>query len=218
MIQLFHVWKSYHRDGAALSDINLEIGRGEFVFLTGVSGAGKSTLLKLIFCAEAPTQGQILVHNINLARLNTRYRARLRRAVGVIFQDFNLLPNRSVMENVIFPLDVAGVPRSEGVKRVRVVLRHLGLEHKVNSKPPRLSGGEQQRVAIARAIVNDPVVLLADEPTGNLDAENTEIVMNILQSVHARGTTVVVATHDDDLVKNYARRVVHLQNGKIVAP
>jgi len=216
MIQFFHVNKSYNKD-IVLSDINLNIEKGEFIFLTGASGAGKTTLLKLIFCVEQTTQGQILVNNINLARLNRSRRAKLRQSMGFVFQDFNLLPNRSVQDNVMFPLDVASVSRREGRKRVRVMLKNLGLEHKIHLKPPPLSGGEQQRVAIARAIINDPILLLADEPTGNLDPDNTSIVMEILNEVNARGTTVIVATHDISLIERYPRRVIHLSQGRVAS-
>ena len=144
--------------------------------------------------------------------------AKLRRSVGVVFQDFQLLPHRTVLDNISFPLVVSGVRQQESIKRVRVALKNLNLEHKMHFKPPLLSGGEQQRIAIARAIVNSPMLLLADEPTGNLDAENTEIVMGILNDINARGTTVVVATHDQNLINRYHRRVIHLNEGRIETP
>ena len=215
MIQFFHVTKSYNKDNVILSDINLNIDKGEFVFLTGASGAGKTTLLKLIFCEERATHGQILVNNLNLARINSTRRAWLRRSIGFVFQDFHLLPNRTIQDNILFPLEIAGIPRREAKKRTRVILKNLGLEHRLHLKPPPLSGGEQQRVAIARAIINDPILLLADEPTGNLDPENTHAVMEILKEVNARGTTVIVATHDRSLIEGYPKRVIHLASGRI---
>jgi len=218
MIQFFHVYKSYLKDVHTLSDISLHIEKGDFVFLTGASGAGKTTLLKLMFCAEQASQGQILINNVNVSRLSTNSMARLRRNVGVVFQDFQLLPHRTVLDNISFPLVVSGVRQQESIKRVRVALKNLNLEHKMHFKPPLLSGGEQQRIAIARAIVNSPMLLLADEPTGNLDAENTEIVMGILNDINARGTTVVVATHDQHLINRYHRRVIHLSEGRIETP
>lgn len=215
MIQLFHVNKVFQRDSAALSDLTLQIEKGEFVFVTGPSGAGKTTLLRLLFGAEQATDGQILVNQVNLARLSDQRKAKLRRKIGVVFQDFKLLPHRSVLENVLLPLEVSGLSTAEAQKRARVVLRNLGLETRMTLQPPRLSGGEQQRVAIARAVINDPLILLADEPTGNLDRENTEIVMRILHDVNARGTTVVVATHDQELIAKYPRRVVRLVQGRV---
>lgn len=217
MIQTFHVTKVYERgDRPALQDVSIEVQKGEFVFLTGPSGAGKSTLLKLLFVAEKPTRGQILVNGRNVATLRPSQIPLLRRQVGVVFQDFKLIANQTVHENVAYALHVVGLPEREIRKRVYQVLKGVGLFHKANVLPPKLSGGEQQRVAIARALVNDPVLLLADEPTGNLDADITREIMTLLEEANARGTTVVVATHDQALIERYQKRVVHLKSGLVL--
>lgn len=217
MIQMFHVYKAYPGDPPSLSDINLTIGKGEFIFLTGPSGAGKTTLLKLIFCAEKATKGQILVGGRNIARIRESAVPYLRRNIGVVFQDFKLLPHRTVADNVAFTLDVLGVSRSECRDRVMRMLKLVGLEHKASSLPLRLSGGEQQRVVIARALVNDPTILLADEPTGNLDPQLTLEIMDLLMDVNVRGATVVVATHDHSLLARYQKRAIRLERGLIVS-
>ncbi len=217
MIQLFHVYKAYPGDPPSLCDINLNVEKGEFVFLTGPSGAGKTTLLKLIFCAEKATRGQILVGGRNIARIREAAVPYLRRNIGVVFQDFKLLPQRTVADNVAFTLDVLGVPRAERADRVHRMLKRVGLAHKASSYPLRLSGGEQQRVVIARALVNDPTILLADEPTGNLDPALTIEIMDLLCDVNVRGTTVVVATHDATILSRYQKRTVRLERGMVVA-
>jgi len=217
MIELFHVSKRYGSDAPALSEINLSIGKGEFVFLTGPSGAGKSTLLKLIFCAEAPTAGQILLLGKNVARVAKAEVPWVRRHIGVVFQDFKLLPDRTIGENVALPLEVRGQGEREIRKRVQGLLRSVGLEHRADKFPPSLSGGEQQRVAVARALAGDPALLLADEPTGNLDPERTLEVMELLAAANARGTTVLIATHDRTLLTRYKRRVVVLERGRLVS-
>ncbi|HYX92328.1 MAG TPA: cell division ATP-binding protein FtsE [Myxococcaceae bacterium] len=217
MIQMFHVYKAYPGDPPALVDLNLHVRKGEFVFLTGPSGAGKSTLLKLIFLAERPTRGQILVGGLNISRLRESGVPFLRRNIGVVFQDFKLLPRRTVADNVAFTLEVLGVPRAEVRERVMRMLKRVGLEHKAHVLPPRLSGGEQQRVVIARALVNDPAILLADEPTGNLDPELTLEIMDLLCDVNVRGTTVVVATHEQTLVERYGKRTIRLERGTIAS-
>lgn len=217
MIQLFHVTKEYPGEPPALSDVTLDVEKGEFVFLTGPSGAGKSTLLKLIFCAEAPTSGQILLFGKNVARVGPAEIPWVRRSIGVVFQDFKLLPDRTVAENVALPLEVRALPDREVRRRSRALLRSVGLEHRADKFPPSLSGGEQQRVAVARALAGDPAVLLADEPTGNLDAERTLEVMELLASANARGTTVLIATHDRSLLERYKRRVVQLERGRLVS-
>ena len=217
MIQLFHVYKAYPGDPPVLADLNLHVRKGEFVFLTGPSGAGKSTLLKLIFLAERATKGQILVGGRNVARLRESGVPFLRRNIGVVFQDFKLLPRRTVADNVAFTLDVLGVSRAEAQERVMRILKKVGLEHKADVLPPRLSGGEQQRVVIARALVNDPAILLADEPTGNLDPALTIEIMDLLRDVNVRGTTVVVATHDQTQLERYDRRTIRLERGAIVS-
>jgi cell division transport system ATP-binding protein len=200
-----------------LTDLSLDIDKAEFVFLTGPSGAGKSTLLKLMFLAERPTRGQILIGGRNIARVRESSVPYLRRNIGVVFQDFKLLPNRTVAENVGFTLDVLGVPRDEVRDKSLKMLRRVGLEHKADVSPLKLSGGEQQRVSLARALVNDPAILLADEPTGNLDPALTVEIMNLLCDVNARGTTVVVATHDASLIARYQKRTLRLEKGTLVA-
>jgi cell division transport system ATP-binding protein len=206
---------SYQRDQAALSDINLKIPKGDFVFLTGQSGAGKSTLLRLLYADLTPTRGQVLIDGQNVTRFTRRQIPYLRRSIGVVFQDFKLLPYRTVLENVAITLEVLGWSNKDISKRVFHVLKQMGLEHKINSTPLRLSGGEQQRVALARALVNDPKLLLADEPTGNLDDENKEQILNIFKEANIRGTTVVVATHDRRVINNSHRRVIVLDKGSI---
>ncbi len=217
MIQLFHVTKEYPGDGPALQDVSLEIDKGEFVFLTGASGAGKSTLLKLIFCDEPATAGQLLLFGKNVAKISGSAIPFVRRNIGVVFQDFKLLANRTVAENVALPLEVRGLAQKEIRRKVRGLLRSVGLEHRADKFPPSLSGGEQQRVAVARALAPDPALLLADEPTGNLDPERTLEVMDLLYGANARGTTVVVATHDRSLLERYKKRVVVLQAGRLLS-
>ncbi len=217
MIQLFHVSKEYPGEPPALSDVTLDVEKGEFVFLTGPSGAGKSTLLKLIFCAEVPTAGQILLFGKNVARVTPAEVPWVRRSIGVVFQDFKLLPDRTVAENVALPLEVRALHDKEVRRRVKGLLRSVGLEHRADKFPPSLSGGEQQRVAVARALAGDPALLLADEPTGNLDADRTLEVMELLAAANARGTTVLIATHDRTLLDRYKRRVVHLERGRLLS-
>jgi cell division transport system ATP-binding protein len=217
VIQLFHVTKEYPGDGAALQDVTLTIEKGEFVFLTGASGAGKSTLLKLIFCDEPATSGQLLLFGKNVAKIRPAAVPFVRRNIGVVFQDFKLLGRRTVAENVALPLEVRGLPDREIRRRVKGLLRSVGLEHRADKFPPSLSGGEQQRVAVARALAADPALLLADEPTGNLDPDRTLEVMDLLYGANARGTTVVVATHDRSLLDRYKRRVIVLERGRLLS-
>jgi len=217
MIQLFDVRKAYSGDAPVLDGITLRIEKGEFIWLTGPSGAGKSTLLRLLFCADTATSGQILVGGRNIARLTQGGVPFLRRNIGVVFQDFKLLENRTVLENVGFALEVLGASDSEIRERSMRRLDQVGLKYKANSLPQRLSGGEQQRVAIARALVNEPTILLADEPTGNLDATLTDSILELLFDANARGTTVIVATHDRALLQRYQRRTVALEHGRVVA-
>ena len=217
MIQLFHVTKEYPGDGPALQDVSLEIEKGEFVFLTGASGAGKSTLLRLIFCEEPATAGQLLVFGKNVAKIRPAAIPFLRRNIGVVFQDFKLLTQRTVAENVALPLEVRAMPEKDVRRKVKVLLRSVGLEHRADKFPPSLSGGEQQRVAVARALAAEPALLLADEPTGNLDPERTLEVMDLLYGANARGTTVVVATHDRTLLERYKKRVVVLEHGQVLS-
>ena len=216
MIQLHNVGMSYQAESAALSDINLKIPKGDFVLLTGQSGAGKSTLLKLLYAELVPTRGQVLIDGVNLSRLTRSQIPQLRRGIGVVFQDYKLLPNRTVLENVAITLEVLGWGKRDIGKKVYHILKSMGLEDKVNSTPLRLSGGEQQRVALARALVNDPKILIADEPTGNLDEENKEQILAIFKEANIRGTTVVVATHDRRVTVNSHRRVIHLEKGRIL--
>jgi len=212
---MFHVSKSYSAGSFALRDVSLEVGRGEFVFLTGPSGAGKTTLLKLLLAVEQPSEGQIVVLGRNIVRLGEVAIPHLRRRIGVVFQDFKLLPARTVEENVGLALDVVGAPRRKARAKVFGVLKQLGLQHRRYHHPLSLSGGEQQRVAIARALVNEPDILLADEPTGNLDPDLTVEIMDLIASAATRGTTVLVATHELALVSRYGKRAVRLDAGRI---
>ena len=215
-IRMFHVSKSYLAGSFALRDVSIELAKGEFVFLTGPSGAGKTSLLRLIFGAERPSEGQIVVLGRNIARLGESAVPPLRRKIGVVFQDFKLLPRRTVEDNVALALQVTGRPPRETRARVFAILKQLGLQHRRYHHPLSLSGGEQQRVAIARALVNEPEILLADEPTGNLDPELTIEIMDLIASAALRGTTVVVATHELDIVRRYGKRTVRLEDGRIV--
>jgi cell division transport system ATP-binding protein len=212
-IQIYHVSKSYSAGSFALRDVSLRFGKGEFVFLTGPSGAGKTTLLRLLFAAEQPSEGQIVVLGRNIARLRPSAIPALRRRVGVVFQDFKLLQRRTVEENVALALEVVGAPRREVRAKVFAILKQLGLQHRRYHHPLSLSGGEQQRVALARALVNEPEILLADEPTGNLDPGLTLEIMDLIASAATRGTTVVVATHELEIVRRYGKRAVRLEAG-----
>jgi len=216
MIQMYHVDLRYTGGAFGLKDISLTIDRGEFVFLTGSSGAGKTSLLRMLFGAERPAAGQVLVAGRNMARVGTSQISELRRGIGVVFQDFKLLPERTVLENVAVTLEIAGAPRREIRARAWSMLKRLGLGHRMDHKPRALSGGEQQRVAIARALINDPPLLLADEPTGNLDPDLALDIMDIVADAHARGTTVLVATHDPQLLSRYGLRQIVLERGKLV--
>jgi len=200
----------------ALKEIDLRIRTGEFVFITGPSGAGKTTLLRLIFGAEPPTEGQIIINGINLSRISGTKLDLLRRKIGFIFQDFKLLSRRSVFQNVALALEVTGEKRSVVRKKTHQMLRAVGLAAKEEAYPIELSGGEQQRVAIARAMINDPLILLADEPTGNLDPEITREIMVLFRSINLRGTTVVIATHSRELLRNTDQRIIVLHRGKVL--
>lgn len=215
MIQLFHVTKTYPPNSQALTDINLEIGKGEFVFIAGPSGAGKTTLLKLLFREEEPTEGRILVEGKNVTRLNSRGVARLRRELGLVFQEFKLLPRLSALENVALAAEVVGMSRRESHTKAYQLLREIGLKDRYDAKPLTLSGGEQQRVAIARALVNDPLIVLADEPTGNLDPEAADETMRLFLKIREKGTTILIASHDLDLIKRYGSRVIALRQGQV---
>lgn len=215
MIKLNNITKEYKNGVTALSNINLEITKGEFVFLVGSSGAGKSTLIKLLLKEEQPTEGQIFFKELDITHAANRKVPLLRREIGVVFQDFRLLPNKTVFENVAFALEIIGTPMKEIRRRVPVILSLVNLSRRATSFPEQLSGGEQQRVSIARAIVNNPPVLIADEPTGNLDPETAWDIMNVLRDVNNRGTTIIMATHAKDIVNSMRKRVVALENGKI---
>ncbi len=216
MIQLHNVSLAYQTDASALNNINLSIGKGEFVFLTGPSGAGKTTLLRLLYAALTPNRGQVLIDGQNITRMSPSQIPLLRRSIGVVFQDFKLLQNRTVFENVAITLEVLGWGRGDIGKKTMHILKQMGIESKYNLITERLSGGEQQRVALSRALVNDPKILLADEPTGNLDDANKNQILNIFKEANIRGTTVVVATHDRRLIEQSHKRLVMLNKGEIV--
>ncbi len=215
MIKLVEVTKEYGNGVKALSNINLEIDKGEFVFLVGSSGAGKSTLIKLLLKEEEASEGRIYLNNLDITRVPNRRVPLIRRNVGVVFQDFRLLPNKTVFENVSFAMEILGVHPKEIRRRVPMVLSMVDLSRKASSYPDQLSGGEQQRVSIARSIVNNPPVLIADEPTGNLDPDTAWEVMKTLNDINARGTTVLMATHAKDIVNTMRKRVIALENGRI---
>jgi len=217
MIQAFHVYKQYDRESMALSDVTLSVAKGEFCFLTGPSGAGKTTFLKLVFREELPSQGQILVGGRNVTAIPKGQIPELRRSIGVVFQDFKLLKRRTILENVAFVLRILGVPAREQKRRAFAALKAVGLHHKMHAFPLQLSGGEQQRVAIARALMNEPMLLLADEPTGNLDPEMALEIMRLFLEVNARGTTVLVATHDRDMIQRMGKRVIALERGRVAS-
>jgi cell division transport system ATP-binding protein len=206
----------YSRGLYALHDLSLSIKQGEFVFLTGPSGAGKSTFLRMLLMQERPTSGELAVNGQNLANLKRREIQEYRRTLGFVFQDFKLIPTRTLLENVSFVPEVIGVSAAQQRRRAFQVLKWVGLQHRMNAYPSDLSGGEQQRVAIARALVNGPSLVLADEPTGNLDPDLSLEIMNLLREVNAGGTTVVVATHDRELIRLVGRRTVTLDQGKVV--
>ena len=215
LVQMYHVSKTYLPGTYALHDVTLEVDKGEFVFLTGPSGAGKTTLPKLLFAAEEPSQGQIVLRGRNVARLRDGAITALRRRIGFVFKDFKLLPRRTVEENVAVTLEVLGRPPREIRRRVFALLKQVGLHHRRQHLPLALSGGEQQRVALARALAGEPELLLADEPTGNLDPELTLEIMDLIAHAAARGTTVIVATHDLTLIQRYGRRTLQLEAGRI---
>jgi cell division transport system ATP-binding protein len=217
VIRMFHVHKRY---GAkqALVDVSLDIAKNEFLYISGPSGAGKSTLLKLLYLAEPVSEGQILVDGMNLSRIPRRRIPMLRRKFGIIFQDYKLIPTRTVYENVALVLESRGKKRSLIEKKVKSVLRVVRMEDRLTAFPPSLSGGEQQRVAVARAVAGDPKIILADEPTGSLDEDSAAIIFQLLNMFHNRGATVVVATHDKALIESAAGRVLHLRQGRLDRP
>ena len=216
MIKFVRVYKAFPSGSLALRDMSFHVAKSEFVFLTGHSGAGKSTVLRLIYAEHLPTQGEVRISGFNTAKLNRREVSRLRRRLGIVFQDFRLLEDRTAEENVAFALEVTGAKRSVIAPKVMRVLAQVGLTAKAHQYSNELSGGEQQRVAIARALVNDPFVLLADEPTGNLDERATRGVVRLLRDINANGTAVLMATHDLDLVRHANYRTLELQDGALV--
>ena len=216
MIQFEHVGKTYPPNYRALCDISLEINRGEFVYLVGASGAGKSTFLKLLFCAEEPSAGEIRLNGENIGKLKRRGVAALRRKIGLVFQEFKLLTNLTVVDNVALAAEVTGASQKDSRSKAVSLLRELGIDHRHHDMPLALSGGEQQRVAIARALINDPILVLADEPTGNLDAEVADETMRLFAKIRARGATIILATHDLKLVNRYGTRVISLRQGELV--
>ena len=216
MIETSHLSKMYGRGIYALRDVSLVVEKGEFVFLTGPSGAGKSTLLRLLLRQELPSEGSVKVAGRDLAKLTPGQAQSYRRGVGFVFQDFKLIPSKTVLDNVGLVPRVLGATSVQQQRRTFQVLKWLGLQHRMNAYPLELSGGEQQRVAIARALVNEPALILADEPTGNLDPDLSLEIMNLFRDINARGTTVLVATHNRDLMRHVGRRAITLDHGHVV--
>ncbi|QTH42243.1 cell division ATP-binding protein FtsE [Cohnella sp. LGH] len=216
MIEMQDIWKTYPDGTTALQSINVVIDRNEFVYIVGPSGAGKSTFMKLIYREEYPSKGQISVNGFNIGKLKHRKIPFVRRNIGVVFQDYKLLPKLTAFENVAFAMEVIETPRRLIRRRTMEVLELVGLKHKAGSLPAQLSGGEQQRIAIARAIVNNPAVIVADEPTGNLDPETSWGIMNLLEEINFRGTTIVMATHNKEIVNTMRKRVIAIERGTIV--
>jgi len=211
---MFHVHKNY---GAkkALIDVTLDISKNEFLFISGPSGAGKTTLLKLLYLGETVSEGQVLIEGMNLSRISHKRIPFLRRKFGIIFQDYKLIATKTVFENVALVLEAMGKKRRFIEKKVKSVLRTVGMENNLHSLPPSLSGGEQQRVAVARAVVGDPKIILADEPTGNLDEDSADIIFELLKRFHIRGATIVIATHDKELIRKTGGRAIHLKQGRL---
>jgi cell division transport system ATP-binding protein len=215
VIQAEHLSKMYSRGVYALREVTLSIGRGEFVFLTGPSGAGKSTLLRVLLRQELPTSGRLVVNGRTLLTMTPSEVQAYRRSVGFVFQDFKLIPSKTVFENVAFVPRVLGHPTDVQRRKAFQVLKWVGLQHRLNAFPLELSGGEQQRIAIARALINDPALVLADEPTGNLDPDLALEIMNLFREINARGTTLLVATHDRELIRRVGRRTITLEHGAL---
>nr|WP_285859005.1 cell division ATP-binding protein FtsE [Paenibacillus sp. MER 99-2] len=216
VIEMQDVWKTYANGTHALQGVSVKIDRNEFVYIVGPSGAGKSTFMKLMYREEVPTKGQISINGFNIGKLKPRKIPYVRRNIGVVFQDFRLLPKMTAFENVAFAMEVIEAPKRHIKKRVMEVLDLVGLRGKANREPSQLSGGEQQRIAIARAIVNNPSVIIADEPTGNLDPETSWGIMQLLDEINFRGTTIVMATHNKDIVNTMRKRVIAIERGQIV--
>lgn len=216
MIEMQDIWKTYPDGTHALKGITVKVDRNEFVYIVGPSGAGKSTFMKLIYREERPTKGHIFVNGFNLGKLKARKIPFVRRNIGVIFQDFRLLPRLTVYENVAFAMEVIETPKKAIRKRVMEVLELVNLPEKATSLPSQLSGGEQQRIAIARAIVNNPTVIIADEPTGNLDPDTSAGIMHLMDEINFRGATIIMATHNKEIVNTIRRRVIAIENGNII--
>lgn len=216
MIELENVSKVYNNGAHALHNVSVTIDKNEFVYVIGPSGAGKSTFIKLMYCEESPSSGRIYINNVDISRLNSRRKSRVRRSLGVVFQDFKLLPKLRAFENVAFAMEVIERPTQEIKKRVLEVLDLVKLKHKARAFPHELSGGEQQRVSIARALVNNPYIIIADEPTGNLDPDTSIGIMKLFEEINNNGTTIVMATHNKDIVNNMRKRVIAIGNGEIV--
>lgn len=217
LIRIKHVEKKYKNGVTAIHDLSLAIEKGSFVFVIGGSGSGKSTLIKMLYREEKPTKGQIIVGGLDVAKLKNKKVYKLRRKLGIVFQDYRLLPKMTVYENVAFALEVIGAKRDEIRVKVLKALEEVGLKSKIHNYPDQLSGGEQQRVAIARAIVNDPKLLLCDEPTGNLDPEKSMEIMKVLDNINkTRGTTIIMATHDQQIVNSMKKQVIILKDGNLV--
>jgi cell division transport system ATP-binding protein len=216
VIETYGLGKAYGRGLYGLRDVTINIEKGEFVFLTGPSGAGKSTLLRLLLLQDRPTDGTAIVNGRNIVRLRPSEVQAYRRSIGFVFQDFKLVPTKTVFENVSFAMRVLGTPIEQQRRRTYQVLKWVGLQHRQYAFPPELSGGEQQRVAIARALVNEPQIVLADEPTGNLDPDLSLEIMNLFRDINASGTTVLVATHDRELIKWVGKRTIRLEQGQFV--
>ena len=216
MIHMRNICKTYDTGAVALDNVNIDIAKGEFVFIVGASGAGKSTFIKMLFREELPTSGKLLVNGHDVINMDRKEVPYLRRGLGVIFQDYRILPDKTVFENVAFAMQVIEAPRRIMQRSVNAVLDVVGLRDKYRSFPSQLSGGEQQRVAIARAIVNDPAIVIADEPTGNLDPETSWEIMDIFQRINKAGTTIVMATHDRNIVDAMKKRVIAIEDGRIV--
>jgi cell division transport system ATP-binding protein len=216
MIEMQDVWKTYPNGVHALTGIDIKIDKSEFVYVVGPSGAGKSTFIKLMYREERPSKGNIFINGTNVTRLKDRHTPKLRRSLGVVFQDFKLLSRFNVYENVAFAMEVIEKPRREIKRRVMEVLDLVNLKHKARFSPEELSGGEQQRVAIARALVNNPGILIADEPTGNLDPDTSWGIMKLFEDINYTGTTIVMATHNKDIVNNMKKRVIAIEDGTIV--
>ncbi len=216
LIKMKNVHKVYKNGVTAIHNLDLSIKKGEFVFIIGATGCGKSTLIKMLYREERPTSGQILVGGLDVAKIRNRKIYKIRRKLGVVFQDFKLLPKLTVYENVAFALEIFGLPKSEIYNKVVKVLELVGLKNKAKQYPTQLSGGEQQRVAIARAIVNGPKILICDEPTGNLDEKTSMEIMNVLEAINKLGTTIIMVTHDTEIVDKMKKRVIVLDSGRIL--